>query len=1311
MKRIRILFLALFLIAGFSIHCTAFAAGTPTTVTALMEVLSAEKTKSVYDMKLNAPFSKETSGVRENISSETGELTLSSELFNIPGRNGMDLSLELQYRSRDAKIFEERTKSADTANNFGQTITAYYDVKDANGFWLRTDALQYTTANPTILATVTMGTETWRFTGYYQYATGTSVLSSAGIENFAGEKSNISESKYVFGQGWSLDLPSLILDGNNIYVTVKNGNTYKTNAGQGTGLVDYKLADASFTKDTSVTQNGKTSAYRLYYTTGEAYYFTADGYLIRKQDRFGNALLYQWDALNGKMLLTRVTDSGGRSITLSYTDTAISATCGTRMVQLLKQLVPGQTNQYYLKTFIDAAGRAYQYDYLFDSAQFDLLGKTAAANTYANIVKIAYPTGASSNYTYQKSKKNLGLSGSMDYYKIKSRYDNLDGMVIEKYDYQYSNEPDGYPTYKTDAIAATYQYETSYQAGNGLRVVYTYNKEHQMVKKTTEAVRKLKEETVSYDLNLNVPIQRKETTFNEAGASSWKQSVYTFDNRGNRLTENYIDDSMDANSTAYQKKYTYSSAFELMTSAEYSQDAKTKIREEYVLTADGKTIAEEKVYTNEGLIKHCKYKNDSLGNLISESVRMSDGVYKTTEYEYGPEYQSMYPTKITMKNVRDAGGGKSDVVLSNAYDFTSGLLLSNTNGNGNTTKYTYDALGRLLKTIAPDDTSTSCRYDDSKNAITTTDQRGNTLLYEFDKLGNLKTVRAEAPDETLASMTYDSFNRPVLELDANGNTRAIAYDVQGRITSQKDADAKGTLLSDTAVLYDEAAKDSEGKKAYKIRIVQKAEKKDLATDYYFDSNERLLSLEKYHDGNVLCSEYNYDFFGNKTTYTDFMGKTAKAEYNAFGNALKLTDPSGVATEYEYDGAGNCISTTNALGHKSTQEYNELGQLIAKSLPGENDETRVTEYYYDAAGNLTKTIDPEGSVTKNVYSKTGKLTAVEQILSANSSNLTQMKYDDAGNLIQLIRGMNSDTDTDVARTRYSYDRFGRQLTETDPAGKTTYYKYDGNGNLLIKKDRNEVSTAYSYDGLNRLLRVENSKDGEAGAIVNTYDLLGNKISMNDASGTQTYLYDDLSRLSLINYGNGIEERYDYDAENRITRFLLTQGTAEEISLGYEYDPAGRVTAVSDQGVRTLSRYDEAGRLTEEQNGSNGNSARYSYTPATPIAPIGIKQIDTSAQWPLIGRWNGLARWNYSILDKKILESLAGLEYNAGCWAFRAVVHSFATTASQRSDSIFFQLELSGIGSIGSNPLDVLTRNIYGYTKTTQISNENNITESR
>lgn len=124
-----------------------------------------------------------------------------------------------------------------------------------------------------------------------------------------------------------------------------------------------------------------------------------------------------------------------------------------------------------------------------------------------------------------------------------------------------------------------------------------------------------------------------------------------------------------------------------------------------------------------------------------------------------------------------------------------------------------------------------------------------------------------------------------------------------------------------------------------------------------------------------------------------------------------------------------------------------------------------------------------------------------------------------------------------------------------------------------------------------------------------------------------------------------------------------------------------------------------------------SAGYRYTPTSPVTPVGIRQIDAAAQWPLTARWNGLARWNYSVLDSKVLESLAGVEYNAGCWAFRAVVHSFATATSDRTNSIFFQLELNGVSSIGSNPLDVLRRNIYGYTKTTGAPYENSLTEIR
>jgi len=99
---------------------------------------------------------------------------------------------------------------------------------------------------------------------------------------------------------------------------------------------------------------------------------------------------------------------------------------------------------------------------------------------------------------------------------------------------------------------------------------------------------------------------------------------------------------------------------------------------------------------------------------------------------------------------------------------------------------------------------------------------------------------------------------------------------------------------------------------------------------------------------------------------------------------------------------------------------------------------------------------------------------------------------------------------------------------------------------------------------------------------------------------------------------------------------------------------------------------------------------------------IKQLDFSAQWPLRGRWQGVGRWNYSLLDRMILEGVAGLEYNGGCWAARVVMHRLATATAQTSNSIFFQLELFGMGKIGSDPLDLLKRNISGYAPTLKTS---------
>ena len=96
-----------------------------------------------------------------------------------------------------------------------------------------------------------------------------------------------------------------------------------------------------------------------------------------------------------------------------------------------------------------------------------------------------------------------------------------------------------------------------------------------------------------------------------------------------------------------------------------------------------------------------------------------------------------------------------------------------------------------------------------------------------------------------------------------------------------------------------------------------------------------------------------------------------------------------------------------------------------------------------------------------------------------------------------------------------------------------------------------------------------------------------------------------------------------------------------------------------------------------------------------------QIDLSAQWPLAQRWYGMFRYNYSYFDNKLVEGLAGLEYNGGCWLLRGAVQRLATKDAQSTDSFFFQLELNGMGSIGSNPLHVLKQSVPGYLPSNEI----------
>ncbi len=121
-----------------------------------------------------------------------------------------------------------------------------------------------------------------------------------------------------------------------------------------------------------------------------------------------------------------------------------------------------------------------------------------------------------------------------------------------------------------------------------------------------------------------------------------------------------------------------------------------------------------------------------------------------------------------------------------------------------------------------------------------------------------------------------------------------------------------------------------------------------------------------------------------------------------------------------------------------------------------------------------------------------------------------------------------------------------------------------------------------------------------------------------------------------------------------------------------------------------------------------SAGYRYTRnAVSDAPT-VDQIDISGQWPLSSRWNAVGRFNYSFLGgDQLLEAIGGIEYTAGCWAFRAVAQRLEAIAGSPNTTLFLQLELTDFGSAGSNPINLLRRSIPGYGKTNELATSSSL----
>jgi LPS-assembly protein len=109
----------------------------------------------------------------------------------------------------------------------------------------------------------------------------------------------------------------------------------------------------------------------------------------------------------------------------------------------------------------------------------------------------------------------------------------------------------------------------------------------------------------------------------------------------------------------------------------------------------------------------------------------------------------------------------------------------------------------------------------------------------------------------------------------------------------------------------------------------------------------------------------------------------------------------------------------------------------------------------------------------------------------------------------------------------------------------------------------------------------------------------------------------------------------------------------------------------------------------------------------------KQVDVGWQWPLHdlwggadddsaegrglgeGRWYSVARMNYSPMDKRVVESIIGFEYDAGCWISRVVAERLQVADGLARQRLLFQLEFVGFSRIGTNAMGSLRTNVPRY----------------
>lgn len=217
--------------------------------------------------------------------------------------------------------------------------------------------------------------------------------------------------------------------------------------------------------------------------------------------------------------------------------------------------------------------------------------------------------------------------------------------------------------------------------------------------------------------------------------------------------------------------------------------------------------------------------------------------------------------------------------------------------------------------------------------------------------------------------------------------------------------------------------------------------------------------------------------------------------------------------------------------------------------------------------------------------------------------------------------------------------------------------------------------------------------------------------------------------------GMTSRF-FDANNgaellRVGVAQRVRFTDQRVLLNNSQVPAaaGLSDLLVGAGVRWDNRWalDNTVQINNQTNDISRNTLQLRYYP-TPYRVLNAayrlnrglsEQVDLGWQWPLsdlVGRrnlaaesawtrspgqglgpdrWFTVGRMNFSLSEGRLVESLMGLEYDAGCWIGRIVFENNQRSIATTNTRLLFQLELIGLARVGSSPLASLRNNIPRY----------------